>query len=137
MDTGEAIKSLRKREGMTQQQLAELLGVKKSSVQKYECGRVQNLKMETLQKLCKIFQVAPFAFVFPDAWRGSRLEYGGSPDFYKYTAKYSLLTDEGKQKVLDYVEDIGQVALYIRKDAEDYEALHKLFLQMGGYEDGR
>ena len=48
MHTGEVIKILRKNKNMTQEELAQLLGVNKSSIQKYESGKVQNLKFENL-----------------------------------------------------------------------------------------
>ena len=42
--TGERIKKLRKEKGLTQEQLGNLLGVKKSAIAKYENNRVENLK---------------------------------------------------------------------------------------------
>lgn len=50
MTVGERIKQLRKEKGLTQEELGILLGVKKAAVQKYESGRVQNLKQETVKR---------------------------------------------------------------------------------------
>lgn len=130
MCTGEVIKYLRKRDNLTQQALAERLGVKKSSIQKYESGSVQNLKLETLQNLCKIFQVVPYAFVFPESWVQCKTIHGGGPDFYKCIAIYTTLTDEGKQKILDYIEDIGEIDRYVKKDIEHHKEIQKLFIQI-------
>ena len=47
--TGERIKKLRKEKGLTQEQLGNLLGVKKSAIAKYENNRVSNLKKDTIQ----------------------------------------------------------------------------------------
>lgn len=63
MMTGERIKKLRKEHKMTQEQLGNLLGVKKSAVAKYENNRVSNLKKETIQKLSEIFNVSPSYFL--------------------------------------------------------------------------
>ena len=38
----------------------------KSSIQKYESVAVRNLKMETIRKLCTLFDVPPWVFVFPE-----------------------------------------------------------------------
>lgn len=49
MQTGEVIKFFRKNLNLTQDELAEKLRVNKSSIQKYESGAVQNLKIETIR----------------------------------------------------------------------------------------
>lgn len=59
MTTGEIIKQLRKEKRMTQEELAERIGVQKSAVAKWETGRTQNLKRETLDALAILFGVQP------------------------------------------------------------------------------
>lgn len=44
---------------MTQEELADKLGLKKSAIAKYENGRVENIKRTTLAKMCDIFDVSP------------------------------------------------------------------------------
>ena len=61
--TGQRIKKLRKEKGLTQEQLGNLLGVKKSAISKYENNRVENLKKETIQKLSEIFEVPATYFL--------------------------------------------------------------------------
>lgn len=61
--TGTRIKKLRKEKGLTQEQLGNLLGVKKSAIAKYENNRVENLKKETIQKLSDIFEVPASYFL--------------------------------------------------------------------------
>ena len=105
MDVGKYIKSLRTESGMTQEQLGELVGVKKAAVQKWESGMTQNLKRTTIQKLADIFNVNPAAFV------GNEVE----PSIYdKYdniqpirsTKKYPLLGDIACGQPL-YCEESG------------------------------
>ena len=59
MNTGEKIKELRELSGMTQEELGARLGLKKAAINKYETGRVVNLKRSTIEKLCEIFNVLP------------------------------------------------------------------------------
>lgn len=66
MTVGQKIKQLRIGKGLTQEELGDLLGVKKAAIQKYESGQVQNLKSETIKKLCKIFDKYPSHFIFDD-----------------------------------------------------------------------
>ena len=44
MTTGERIKAFRISLGMSQEELGELIGVKKAAINKYETGLVVNLK---------------------------------------------------------------------------------------------
>ena len=63
MNVGEYIKKLRTDFGYSQEQLGSLLGVQRAAVQKWECGKVQNLKRETIKKLADIFNVSPSSFI--------------------------------------------------------------------------
>ena len=56
---GQRIKELRLSRRMTQEELGELLGVKKAAIQKYENGGIVNLKTETVEKIAEIFKVSP------------------------------------------------------------------------------
>ena len=51
MNFGEKVKELRRSKGLTQEALGEIIGVKKSAINKYEKGRVVNIKRDNLQKL--------------------------------------------------------------------------------------
>lgn len=112
MHTGEVIKHIRKQKNLTQQELADILGVQKSSVQKYENGSVQNLKLETLQKLCKEFRTAPYAFVFPQVWEEIKFGAEDTDLDHQVMMVYINLTDKAKEKVLDYMMDLGEIEKY-------------------------
>ena len=48
---------------MSQEELGEILGVKKSAIQKYESGTVTDLKASTIRILCETFHTYPWFFV--------------------------------------------------------------------------
>lgn len=62
MDLGEYIKSLRKAKGLSQEELGTIVGVQRAAVQKWESGKTQNLKRETIEKLASFFGISPAAF---------------------------------------------------------------------------
>lgn len=66
MTTGEIIKKLRIENNYTQQELAEKLGLKLSTMQKYESGAIQNLKLETIREICQIFGISPAILIYPE-----------------------------------------------------------------------
>lgn len=118
MTVGQKIKKLRLEKGLTQEELGDLLGVKKAAVQKYESGQVQNLKQSTIKKLCDIFNKYPDYFIFDefDNWLEEELKkevafveiiekrYG--KDVFHIFETVIELNDSSKKKVLDYVDDI-------------------------------
>ena len=59
MKTSEIIKLERKAAGLTQEELASMLGIQGSAVAKYENGRVDNIKRSVLEKMAKIFDCSP------------------------------------------------------------------------------
>lgn len=65
-NVGEYIKRLRTEKGLTQEELGNLIGVKRAAVNKWESGLVQNLKRTTIQKLADIFNVNPSSFIDGD-----------------------------------------------------------------------
>lgn len=65
---GQRIKRLRKERKWTQEMLGAKLGVKKAAVQKYESGRVVNLKQDTIKKLTDLFEVPPTTFLDCSDW---------------------------------------------------------------------
>ena len=101
MTTGEVIRKLRIENKYTQNELAIMLGLKLSTLQKYESGAIQNLKLETLRELCHIFDVPPIAFVFPT------LEKEMEKAFIKWFVNVGGgLNDEGAKKVMEYIADL-------------------------------
>jgi len=58
MKTSDKIKQLRIAKGLSQEALGEMVGVKKAAINKYETGRVVNIKRSTLQKLATALGVS-------------------------------------------------------------------------------
>lgn len=133
MHTGDIIKALREQANMTQAELGKQLGVNKSTIQKYENGMVQNLKIKTLRKLCEIFVVPPWQFIYP--------EYSSIRDEQivmkirqtLLLAKiYQQLTKEGQTRVYHYLRDLSEIQHYKSLGAKtiqsDLDQMRKLLV---------
>lgn len=59
MNVGEVIRNARLAKGMTQEELAEKVGVKKSAVAKWENGRVSEIKRSNLKMLSDALGLNP------------------------------------------------------------------------------
>lgn len=116
------IRELRQKHGLSQEQLGEILGVKKSTIQKYENGGIQNVKLKTIKKLCEYFCVPPLFFIF------GRIDIGENKHFdailkAQYGEKLfntflilKNLNYEGLQKIADYASDISCNPAYLKGD---------------------
>ena len=59
MQIGQKIKTARVKKGLTQEALAEKVGVQKSAVAKWENGRVSEIRRSNLLKLAKVLSIDP------------------------------------------------------------------------------
>lgn len=55
----ERIKQQRIKHGFTLRDIAEMLGVQRAAINKYENGQIKNIKSETVEKLATIFNCSP------------------------------------------------------------------------------
>jgi transcriptional regulator with XRE-family HTH domain len=55
----ERIKVLREAQGMTQTELAKLVGVSRGGVAQWELGLVQNIRLQAFLKLCEALRTDP------------------------------------------------------------------------------
>lgn len=123
---GTRIRELRKLHNLTQEQLGDILGVKKVTIQKYENGTIKNLKQTTITKLAETFNVSPSAFLNEkpdfDSKLGERVfeikeevlaierfqkSYGN--DAVEVVRIYNELNKNGKERVLQYLSDMSKI----------------------------
>ena len=105
--TGDIIKNLRIAKGYTQSELAKMLDVKLSTIQKYESGAIQNLKLGTLRELCNIFYVPPILLVFPDELERDNLKVA-----HYAISNFLNLNEKGSKKVIEYAADLLKISEY-------------------------
>lgn len=131
MHAGTKIKELRKQYEMTQEELGELLGVKKAAIQKYEKGEIVNLKLATIKKLCEIFKVAPATFIFPEAEKMDQkynskqlhfevkviedIETIYGMEALEILEGFTKLNNKGKTRALDTIDDLVSLTKYTEK----------------------
>lgn len=56
---GERIKRLRQLKGITQEDLAKIVGLQRGAIAKYEIGIVENMKQTTIKRMADFFDVKP------------------------------------------------------------------------------
>ena len=104
MDVGQLIKERRLAKNMTQEALAELVGVKKSAVAKWENGRVSEIKRSNLKKLADALDLSPTQFFGdiekrPVSVAQELADIYHDPDLRKMIAAYKKLPVQKQEKV--------------------------------------
>ena len=94
------IKELRTQKGLSQEQLAELLGLQKSAIAKYEKGRVINIKRSTIANMAEIFHCNPSYIM---GWSDSKYE-----------------NNPVMKTMLEAPEDDALVNEYLKREKEKY-----------------
>lgn len=91
IEIGRKVKSYRQQVGLTQEKLAEILGISFQQVQNYESGRT-TLNVENLQKICLALTISPVdIFIDPN----NQLRYL-SPDEILVIEKLKSISDPAK-----------------------------------------
>lgn len=97
MQVGQYIKYLRESRNLTQEELGKIIGVQRAAVQKWESGKVQNLKRETIKKLADFFGVPASSFIDSEE----------QTDIDKEFAKLlSAMSEEEKEWLLNVIKSV-------------------------------
>ena len=103
MEMGDRIRSQRKFMGLTQDELAEKLGLKKSAIAKYENGRVENIKRSVIQEMARILDCTPsYLMGFDDESTEQTL----CDDERSLLKKYDTLNHDGKEKLHERADEL-------------------------------
>ena len=113
MNIGQMIKSARIEKGYTQEELAELVGVKKSAVAKWENGRVSEIKRSNLNKLSKALNINPNSLLDevennPVEMAERHFEMIMDADFMEIFEDFKSLDAKNKQLVKDLIHNLAK-----------------------------
>ena len=118
MTVAENIKTIRKQKGLTQKQLAELIGVSVGAVQQFEYGKIIP-KMDTVLLMSNKLNVSP-RIINPDLNWDDYIDteslskevqvWDNLPDYdeddIEIFRQLLSLNPDGKQKVSEYIQDL-------------------------------
>lgn len=109
MEIGKRIKIARLAKGYTQEELANMIGVKKSAVAKWENGRVSEIKRSNLAKLSKALDLNPNSLLDkieddPVALGDALADIALNCEMLELIEKYNSLSDENKALARQHLE---------------------------------
>ena len=102
----ERIRKMRIKKGLTLLEVAEHLGVREATAQRYESGNIKNIGHESICKLAELFNCNP-AYLMGWVDEPSVVQPPSvNEDERRLIEVYRGLNDEGREKILQYAEDL-------------------------------
>lgn len=114
MGIGNRIKEARKSMGLTQEELAKLVGVTKGAIANYENG-TSHPKESILYKLIDVFG-CDANYLFQDMIHVRKPSSATPQNEAALLDLYRQLNGEGQQRVIDYTEDLVSSGRYSEKN---------------------
>ena len=114
MAIGEQIKTLRKKIGYTQKQLAEKCGMAEITIRQYELNK-REPRQETIEKIATALGVDPFS-LYSFEMASDALEKGMNLKENMLLDNYRQLNTSGQQKADNYVEDLTKIPEYQKEE---------------------
>lgn len=109
------IRQRRQQLGFTLLYIADQLGVKEATVQRYESGDIKNIKHETVVSIAEILRCDP-AYLM--GWQDSPSSSSSlSDDENRLLHIYRSLNTEGRCKLIERAEELRDLG-YLKGDAE-------------------
>lgn len=132
MTMGERIRFLRKKQGLSQEQLAKEIGVTKSTISKYELD-ARFPKHNTIDDFCRVFNVDFYLMLTgktksewsTDFELADKAFWDNVSDVllsdYLMEIKQLLeqLNDEGQQKAIERIEELTEIPKYKKDPPQD------------------
>lgn len=105
MTMGDRIRYLRELNGMTQEELGELIDVQKSAIRKYEKGSVENIKRSAIKIMADRFGVTPCYLMWGDEPQEQVEET--TPEVNELIRLFLSLPKDVQDRVLGLVRDLS------------------------------
>ncbi|WP_293969250.1 helix-turn-helix domain-containing protein [uncultured Ruminococcus sp.] len=113
MDIGKLIHTRRTELNLTLEEIGNYVGVSKSTVKKWEDGYISNMKRDKIASLAKILKINPVALITGDnedmktnIHFKQNVESVLSISEKHLIQNYNKLNEKGKEKLLEYSEDL-------------------------------
>lgn len=116
IEIGKRIESARSELNLTQDELAKELGLNKSTIQRYETGKVQRIKIPILEAMAKVLNVSPEWLSNKSNSREINSQKNQSTELssenINHLEKYNMLNDLGKIKLNERLDELLELIKY-------------------------
>lgn len=110
MEVCKIIRKRREELGLTYEELGRMVGVGKSTVRKWELGLIENMRRDSIVALAKALNISPSTIM---GWEEATEKAPIDEKEQLLINNYNRLNDLGKEKLLDYSNDLIENIRYI------------------------
>lgn len=114
-EIGNRIKYVRDLREATLEDIAQKVGVTKSTIQRYEAGKITTIKLPVVEAIAIALKVNP-AWVVGKS-EDMELPKQATPKIIEY---YEMLNDMGKHEATKRVAELTEVPRYVKEEVPDY-----------------
>ena len=115
MNTSARLAKARTEKGLSQEKLAEMLGLSQGAYSNYENGR--ELKSGMIVKICALLGCSP-GWLLGVSESGEKLPED-SDAMTRLREQFEKLNEEGQEKVIDYASDLKSSGRYLKSRANE------------------
>lgn len=112
MNMANRIKERRHALGLTQEELAQKVGLQKSAIAKYENGRVENIKKSMIAKMSAALECRPSYLM---GWDDEPLPEATTETEQRILDAVRSLNDYGQEEALNHLEYLLSQERYLKK----------------------
>lgn len=105
------IKAMRLKNQMTLLEVAEALNVKEATAQRYESGKIKDIKYETIIKLSEIFHCSPCDLL---GFKDSNCSYSSNQVEHPLLQLYDSMSREEQEQLMEFLPLYSALALVDR-----------------------
>lgn len=120
-EIGNRIKYARALKGNTLEEIANKVGVARSTIQRYENGKIESIKLPVVESIAIALNVNPSWIVGKS--EEMELPVQKVPKIIQY---YEMLNDIGKHEATKRVKELTELPKYVNEDANYVNAAHPI-----------
>lgn len=125
MDIGKLISERRKALGLTLEDIGKVVGVSKSTVQKWEKGYISNMKRDKIAALSKILDISPVSFITGELTPLESVHNADITEKQKAVTSHAVIDKDNLP-----TKDNVTISMYMELDDEDKAEIRGMIRQM-------
>lgn len=116
---GLRIKQKRTEENITQDDLAKNLGLNKSTIQRYETGKIKTVKLPVIEAMARMLHVNPAWLIGKSEEEAPSYSVNLDSKSQELLTNYNKLNDQGQHEVRKRAAELTEIPRYLKEESEN------------------
>ena len=116
---GLRIKQKRTEENITQDDLAKNLGLNKSTIQRYETGKIKTVKLPVIEAMARMLHVNPAWLIGKSEEEAPSYSVNLDSKSQELLTNYNKLNDQGQHEVRKRAAELTEIPRYLKEESDN------------------